>query len=152
MTTSAFYDSPWGRIRIDCGDGFVTCIRRANGESAGHCPTALSDEAARQLAEYFSGRRKCFDLPIRPEGTPFQLSVWNALLQIPYGETRSYQQIAAAVGNPKAVRAVGMACNRNPIWIVIPCHRVVGKNQSLTGYAGGLGMKQDLLALEANHI
>lgn len=85
---------------------------------------------------------------MKPAGTPFQLAVWNQLLQIPYGETRTYGQIAAAIGKPGAARAVGMACNRNPLWIAIPCHRVVGSNHALTGYAGGLDMKQALLTLE----
>ena len=89
-----------------------------------------------------------FDLPLRMQGTPFQQKVWAALREIPYGETRSYGQIAAQVGNPKAGRAVGMANNRNPIAIIVPCHRVIGANGSLTGYAGGLNVKQELLALE----
>jgi len=92
--------------------------------------------------------RKTFDVPIALNGTPFQLSVWNALLQIPYGETRTYGEIAAMIGNPKASRAVGMACNRNPIWILVPCHRVVGKNGALTGFEGGLDVKKALLDLE----
>ena len=111
-------------------------------------PSPLSDMVQRQLQEYFAGSRTSFDLPIKPKGTPFQLAVWQALEEIPYGETRTYGNIAAAIGNPKASRAVGMACNRNPLWIVIPCHRVVGSNHNLTGYAGGLSMKRALLELE----
>ena len=101
-----------------------------------------------QLQEYFEGKRTSFDLPILPKGTPFQLAVWKRLLEIPYGEVRTYGQIAAEIGNPKSSRAVGQAANRNPLWIVIPCHRVIGKNHSLTGYAGGLDMKRRLLQLE----
>ena len=94
------------------------------------------------------GKRKSFDLPLKPEGTEFQKKVWNALLDIPYGETRSYKDIAVAIGNPKACRAVGMANNRNPISIIIPCHRVIGANGSLVGYGGGLPIKIELLNLE----
>lgn len=101
-----------------------------------------------QFTEYEKGARKSFDLPLHIIGTEFQKKVWAALLEIPYGETRSYQEIAIRIGNPKAVRAVGGACNRNPIGIIIPCHRVVGKNGSLTGYAGGLDYKKMLLEHE----
>ena len=112
-------------------------------------PTPLLEEAARQLEEYFAGQRKEFSLPLAPKGTEFQLRVWQALLQIPYGETRSYGELAAMVGNPKACRAVGGANHRNPLSILIPCHRVVGTGGSLTGYAGGLSVKEFLLKLES---
>ncbi len=112
------------------------------------CPTPLLAEARRQLEEYFAGSRRVFDLPLTPEGTAFQRAVWEALQAIPYGETRTYGQIAAAVGRPKAFRAVGGACHCNPIGIIIPCHRVVGSSGRLTGYAGGLDRKAALLALE----
>jgi methylated-DNA-[protein]-cysteine S-methyltransferase len=102
-----------------------------------------------QLEEYFAGERQEFDLDLAPGGTPFQMQVWRALREIPYGETASYGEIAAAVGQPGAARAVGGANNRNPIAIVIPCHRVIGSNGTLTGYGGGLPRKQQLLALEA---
>lgn len=105
-------------------------------------------EAERQLKEYFLGERKVFELPLSLEGTEFQKKVWEQLLKIPYGETRSYGQIAAAAGNAKAGRAVGMANNRNRIAIVIPCHRVIGADGSLTGYGGGLDIKRFLLELE----
>jgi methylated-DNA-[protein]-cysteine S-methyltransferase len=110
--------------------------------------TSLLKNAALQLNEYLEGKRNSFDLPLNPKGTEFQKKVWAALCDIPYGETRSYKQIAECVGNPKACRAVGMANNKNPIMIFIPCHRVVGSNGSLTGYAGGLDMKEKLLLLE----
>jgi len=110
--------------------------------------SALIDKAAAQLEEYFDGERREFDLPLNPSGTPFQMAVWKELLAIPYGETRSYKQIAQNIGNPKALRAVGMANNRNPISIIIPCHRVIGSDGSLVGYGGGLDMKQKLLDLE----
>ena len=110
--------------------------------------TPLIKCAAKQLEEYFSKKRKKFDLPLNPEGTEFQLKAWEALQCIPYGETRTYGEIAAAIGNPKASRAVGMANNKNPIHIIIPCHRVIGANGSLVGYASGLEIKQMLLELE----
>ncbi len=104
--------------------------------------------ARTQLGEYFAGKRRGFDLPLAPRGTEFQRSVWNALAYIPYGETRSYAQIAASVGKPTAVRAVGAANGRNPLPIVLPCHRVIGADGSLTGFGGGLPTKRFLLALE----
>ncbi|GAA0487337.1 MULTISPECIES: methylated-DNA--[protein]-cysteine S-methyltransferase [Tatumella] len=119
-------------------------------------PELLSEEhpvllqAAEQLTEYFAGDRKCFDLPLQPEGTLFQRQVWQALAEIPYGETRSYRDIAARIGRPKAVRAVGGANGRNPLSIIIPCHRVIGADGSLTGFAGGTTVKQQLLQLEAS--
>ena len=105
--------------------------------------------AKEQLDQYFAGARRAFDLPLAPQGTPFQQAVWAALRTIPYGETRSYLEIARQVGNPKACRAVGMANHRNPLAIVVPCHRVVGAGGQLTGYAGGLDVKRRLLDLEA---
>ena len=110
--------------------------------------TPVLAEAGKQLKEYFSGERKEFDLPLAPVGTEFMLRVWKALQAIPYGETRSYKEIAAMAGNSKACRAVGMANNRNPIAIVIPCHRVIGANGDLVGYGGGLDKKIFLLDLE----
>ena len=102
-------------------------------------------EGERQLPAYFNGERQKFDLPLDAAGTPFQLKVWEALRQIPYGETRSYKDIAIAVENPKGVRAIGMANNRNPISIITPCHRVIGTSGKLVGYAGGLHLKEYLL-------
>ena len=110
--------------------------------------TALLDEAARQLAAYFAGKLRTFALPLAPAGTPFQRRVWAALREIPYGETRSYAEIAAMAGCPRGYRAVGLANNRNPLPILIPCHRVIGANGALTGYAGGLVVKEKLLRLE----
>lgn len=110
--------------------------------------TSLLKKAAEELAEYLEGERKTFSLPCNPKGTEFQKKVWSALRKIPYGETRSYQQIAEAIGNTKACRAVGMANNKNPILIVIPCHRVIGKNGSLVGFGCGIELKEKLLKLE----
>ena len=107
-------------------------------------------EACRQLGEYFAGTRTRFDLPLRSSGTPFQARVWQALLAIPAGETWTYGAIARAVGEPAAVRAAGAAIGRNPISVIVPCHRVIGADGSLTGYAGGLDRKRRLLALEAS--
>ena len=145
-----FFDacnSPFGKIRIGYEDGAVVSVCRCD-EDFLHIPSPISELACKQLEEYFSCQRKTFDFPIRARGTAFQQAVWQALREIPYGEVRSYGQIAAKIGKPGAARAVGMACNRNPLWIVIPCHRVVGSNRKLTGYAGGLDMKQALLKLE----
>jgi len=109
-------------------------------------------EAGRQLREYFEGRRQEFDLPLAPEGTTFQRAVWRCLQEIPYGETISYGELARRVGNPAASRAVGAANGRNPIPIVIPCHRVIGASGKLTGFGGGLPIKEALLALEARQL
>ncbi len=104
--------------------------------------------AQKQLEEYFAGKRRVFTLPLKPKGTKFQENVWNALLDIPYGETKSYKEIAIEVGNEQASRAVGMANNRNPIMILIPCHRVIGSNGSMVGYGAGISVKEYLLKLE----
>jgi len=110
--------------------------------------TALLKEAGRQLKDFLAGKRKAFELPLAPAGTEFQQKVWQALQAIPYGETRSYGEIARIIGQPKAFRAVGMANNKNPILVLIPCHRVIGANGNLVGYAGGLSVKEYLLNLE----
>lgn len=119
---------------------------RANGPGAG-LPGAVA-RAQEQLLAYFAGDLTSFDVPLRPAGTPWQQKVWRALVDVPFGETKSYRDIARQVGNPRAARAVGMALNRNPIAIIIPCHRVVGADGSLTGYGGGLALKERLLAHE----
>jgi methylated-DNA-[protein]-cysteine S-methyltransferase len=119
------------------------------GEDARH-PVLVDTE--RQLEEYFAGKRKSFELKLNPIGTDFQKKVWQALLRIPFGETRSYGEIARELGNPKAMRAVGAANGRNPIAIVAPCHRVIGASGELTGFAGGLPAKEHLLALERESV
>ena len=148
---SVLCGTPLGPVRVTEDRDGICSLRFVDGEAPGPEPPEgryLSD-AARQLQEYFSGARRAFDLPLSLQGgTPCQLRVWEALRRIPPGQTRSYQEIARAVGSERAARAVGMACNRNPIWILIPCHRVVGKNGGLTGYAGGLDRKRRLLELE----
>lgn len=141
------YPFPFGFLKIECDGDSVTAIHRLD-KAEKDCRSPLTDRAFRQISEYLKGGRITFDLPLVPEGTEFQRNVWAELQKIPYGETRSYKDIATAVGNPKACRAVGMANNKNPLMIVIPCHRVVGSDGRLTGYAGGLDMKAALLELE----
>ena len=146
--TVTYYPFPDGVLKIGCADGAVTSVSRVAARDIDGAPSALADQAHGEIMEYLAGRRRVFGFPIRAEGTAFQQRVWNALREIPYGETRTYGQIAEMIGSPKAARAVGMANNRNPVWIAIPCHRVVGADGSLVGYAGGLEMKKALLALE----
>ena len=141
---------PGFALRISAGPAGIRGIAFIDAAPAGEPPGGVLAEAVRQLRAYFAGRLRRFDLPLDLRGTPFQLRVWRALLEVPYGETRSYRQIAAAIGEPKAVRAVGAANGANPIAIVVPCHRVVGADGSLTGYGGGLTLKRKLLALEAD--
>lgn len=149
MKRIAIYHSPVGDMQLEYENGAVTALKTVKaGVQPEGAPDALAETVFRQLDEYFAGTRTAFDFPCAPQGTPFQQKVWAALCEIPYGETRSYKQIAEAVGKPKACRAVGMANNRNPIIIVIPCHRVIGANGALTGYGGGLEMKRALLELE----
>lgn len=114
--------------------------------------TSLIKNTKQQLDEYFAGKRKKFDIPIKLEGTDFQIKVWKELLKIPYGETCSYLDIAKRIGNPKASRAVGMANNKNKIIIIVPCHRVIGSNKKLVGYACGLDVKEKLLELERENL
>ncbi|MGI5986148.1 MAG: methylated-DNA--[protein]-cysteine S-methyltransferase [Clostridiales bacterium] len=143
----AIYDFPCGRLKIGYTDTSIRYILTTTEQGKGE-PSSISDLAASQLNEYFSGKRKNFDLPLEPLGTEFQKKVWAALSEIPYGDTRSYKDIADRVGSPKAARAVGGANNKNPLIIVIPCHRVIGANGDLVGYGCGLDMKRFLLELE----
>ena len=151
MPTLLSFDTPVGRIGIMEENGALTHLLLP-GEAApldatpGETP--LLRKAARELTEYFAGKRRAFDLPLAPAGTAFQKRVWDALAAIPYGETRSYGEVAARIGSPHAGRAVGGANHRNPLPILIPCHRVVGADGSLTGYGGGLHVKRALLVLE----
>lgn len=161
------YQSPIGVLKISDTDGKITglCLcNETDGDGLAESPselqrivwdggnqtscTPLLRDACRQLDEYFQGSRRDFDLPLGFAGTPFQESVWRALRTIPYGETRSYGDIAARVGNPRAVRAVGQANNKNPIMIFVPCHRVIHKNGSIGGFACGVEVKRYLLDLE----
>jgi methylated-DNA-[protein]-cysteine S-methyltransferase len=147
----AIVSSPVGPLRVVVDDaGALTHLLFASGEEAERAPGEPPglpglDEVERQLRAYFAGEREGFDIPLRPQGTPFQLAVWEALRAIPYAETRSYAQQAAAIGRPRAIRAVGAANGRNPISIIVPCHRVVGADGGLTGYGGGIAHKRWLL-------
>jgi len=157
MKNAFFYDYPIGKIAIVESAGTIShvdfqCNGKRDFDGFAIFETPLIKKAAKQLTEYFSKKRTKFDLPLSPAGTEFQLSVWRALETIPFGETRSYMDIAVQIGNPKACRAVGMANNRNPIAIIIPCHRVIGRDGSLTGFGGGLDAKQYLLDLEKSEI
>ena len=141
----------FGRDKLE-GVSFSTGSTRIEPETEWVPDNAKFKEAADQLAAYFKGELKAFNLAIEPQGTRFQEQVWEELVKIPYGETISYGQLAERVGNPKAARAVGMANKKNPIPIIIPCHRVIGKNGRLTGFGGGLDIKARLLELEQHHV
>ena len=142
------YETVLGDVTLVEEDGALLAISLKSIQEGTELETTIIKEAYRQITEYLKGERKVFDLPIRLRGTDFQQQVWTALLDIPYGETRSYKQIAEAIGNPKGMRAVGMANNRNPLLIVVPCHRVIGANGSMVGYGEGVEMKEFLLRLE----
>jgi methylated-DNA-[protein]-cysteine S-methyltransferase len=142
------YDTELGSVTFVEEDGALLAISTCRSCEGVCLETALIKEAHRQLCEYLKGERKTFHLPLAPKGTDFQKRVWKALMEIPYGETRSYKQIAVAIGNPKAVRAVGLANNRNPLLIVVPCHRVIGADGKLVGYGAGIEKKEFLLRLE----
>lgn len=148
-----YCDTPMGRIAIlEEAEKIIRIdIEKPKQPEEIEKETLLLQKAEKQIMEYFMGKRKNFDLPIHMEGTVFMKAVWQELLKIPYGETQNYQEIAIAIGNPKAVRAVGMANHRNPIPILVPCHRVIGKNGKLTGYALGLDKKEWLLNLEKDN-
>ena len=155
MKNIFYYNTKIGRIGIEENGSAITKIYFINNDEQEEIleknETALLKEAIKQLNEYFDGKRISFDLKLQPQGTVFQNKVWKALMEIPFGETRSYGEIAKIIGNEKASRAVGMANNKNPIPIIVPCHRVIGANGKLVGYAGGLDIKEMLLNLEKNH-
>jgi methylated-DNA-[protein]-cysteine S-methyltransferase len=141
--------SPMGPLTVAASDKGLAFIRFGNNVPEGAVTdVSANQETVAQLTEYFQGKRTHFDLPLDIEGTSFQKAVWAELLRIPYGETRSYGDIAKAIGRPGAARAVGMANHDNPLAVVIPCHRVVGRDGSLTGYAGGVHLKAQLLSIE----
>ena len=142
------YNTKFGKIYISADEKNILEIS-FNKPNCRTQETPLIKRAFSELEEYFNGQRKTFDLPLKLEGTEFQKKVWQELIKIPYGKTISYKELATSVGNEKACRAVGLANNKNKIMIVIPCHRVIGSNGDLTGYAGGLNIKKQLLDLEA---
>jgi methylated-DNA-[protein]-cysteine S-methyltransferase len=154
MRSHTVMDSPVGPLTLVAVDGTLAGLymqqqrHRPDAEVFGERDDAALTDVVRQVREYFDGRRRSFDVPLTLRGTPFQLQVWGVLREIPYGETMSYGELAARLGRPGAARAVGMANGRNPISIIVPCHRVVGADGSLTGYGGGLDRKEHLLAFE----
>lgn len=153
MSSKGYFDAPIGRLCIEEDDGFISGVHVvAQDEEFLQGNSALLTEAKKQLQEYFEGRRKEFNLPLLLRGTEFQKKVWQGLCTIPYGETISYKELAGIIGNPKAVRAVGGANNKNPIMIIVPCHRVIGADGSLVGFGCGLHVKKLLLELEGNVI
>lgn len=152
----AVMNSPMGPLTIASTEKGIASIQFGNTLPEGVVAEPVTNheahhEITEQLSEYFEGKRTQFELPLDVDGTDFQKAVWNELQRIPYGETRSYGEIAKAIGKPGAARAVGMANHDNPLAVVIPCHRVVGSNGSLTGYAGGLHLKAQLLSIESRH-
>ena len=151
MTEKFYYKSPIGILEIELKNDTIQRLRVIESCSKISERTGYFAEVVKQLDEYFAGKRTKFELNISPRGTEFQKKVWAELLKIPYGKTKSYQEIAEAVGKPNAQRAVGSACNKNPILLIIPCHRVVSKSGKLTGFACGVDRKEQLLKLEANH-
>ncbi|MCZ7457046.1 methylated-DNA--[protein]-cysteine S-methyltransferase [Streptomyces sp. WMMC940] len=152
--THTVTDSPYGPLTLVATDSVLSGLymteqrHRPGEEDFGEPDPRPFREVVRQLDAYFAGELKDFDLPMHLAGTPFQRTVWEQLLLIPYGETRTYGELAGALGNPGASRAVGLANGKNPIGIIVPCHRVIGASGSLTGYGGGLDRKQRLLAFE----
>ncbi len=149
-----YYKSPISLIKIEYEEDFVISLSFVkNVQTKGqNCDPKHVIELKRQLDEYFQGKRKKFNIPYKLEGTAFQKKVWAELCKIPYGTTKSYKEIALAIGNAKASRAIGNANNKNPLGIIIPCHRVIGANGTLVGYAGGVDAKEYLLNLEAFRI
>ncbi|MBC3766560.1 methylated-DNA--[protein]-cysteine S-methyltransferase [Neptunicella marina] len=143
-----FLQTPIGKLEIKASETGVHSILFVDSQPEKVSPSNLTDEACRQLNEYFNGKRRTFDLPLAAKGTDFQQRVWQALSTIPFGDTVSYAYIANAIGKPAAARAVGAANGKNPLSIVVPCHRIIGANGNLTGYAGGLERKAYLLNLE----
>ena len=144
----SYWQSPCGLMAISADEKGITSIRFVAESTAEASPSELTLACCEQLEAYFTGRLTTFNVPLNPAGTPFQQRVWHQLQAIPYGQTVSYGAIADGIGQPTASRAVGMANGKNPLTIIVPCHRVIGSNGKLTGYAGGLTRKQFLLALE----
>lgn len=147
-----YYSSEIGIIEINCSEDSVISLKFVKEKGESTEINEILDKTYRQIDEYFSGKRKSFDLKLKLQGTEFQKKVWNELTKIPYGKTVTYKDIATRIGNEKAVRAVGNSNNKNKIPIIIPCHRVIGKNGKLVGYAGGLDKKQWLLNHEKKFI
>lgn len=158
MTRFARFRTPLGTLVAIAAGGTLVGLHFEDGR---HAPPVAPQwredpyhsplrECAEQLADYFAGKRLCFDLPVAPRGTPFQQRVWREIARVPFGETITYAELAARAGSPGSARAAGAATGRNPLAIVVPCHRIVGANGALIGYAGGLARKERLLDLEAS--
>lgn len=152
MENYVIYETEIGLISIGYVDDSIVYFKKVDAVSiSGSKKNELTDRAYSQLVEYLNGERKIFDFKYSLRGTEFQKKVWKELCNIPYGETRTYKEIAISIGKPNVYRAVGLANNKNPVTIVVPCHRVVGSSGELVGYAGGLDMKKKLLSLEKKH-
>ena len=150
MTSKGYYNSPTGLLEIKAEGDAITSIAFAEEKKDDHPSSAVVEKCIQELDEYFHKGRKFFSVELKPQGTDFQKRVWNELLLIPFGKTISYEELAIRLGDIKAIRAVGLANGLNPIMIIIPCHRVIGKNGDLTGYAGGLATKEWLLYHEGS--
>ena len=149
MSATYTFSSPIGAVRLTEDDGSITRIELIDATDEA-TSTPLQREAARQILAFLRGERQQLEFPFRMVGTSFQQRVWHVLRQIPYGATRTYGEIAVEIGNPRASRAVGMACNKNPLLLIVPCHRVIGANGKLTGFAYGTDTKRRLLELEGS--
>ena len=144
-----YFESPVGLLELVVEENFLTELNFREEKSLEENPSAITRECVKQLEDFFSGKRNSFSLPLKPSGTSFQLEVWNHLQKIPFGKTISYLELARRLGNEKKIRAAGSANGKNPIAIIIPCHRVIGSDGSLIGYGGGLWRKKWLIEFES---
>lgn len=147
----AYYNFQFGTLKMQYEDETLYHLEVTTESIKQNQKNEFTDKIFKEIEEYLKGQRKSFDITYKLEGTKFQKNVWKVLEEIPYGKTYTYLDIAKKINNPKSARAVGGACNKNPIWLIVPCHRVIGTNGKLVGYAGGLNMKQKLLQIEANY-
>lgn len=147
----AYYHSQLGTVKMNYQNETLYSLKITNESIKDNRQNNFTDKVFREIEEYLNGQRKVFDIKYELEGTDFQRKVWKVLEEIPYGQTTTYLEIAKKINSPKAVRAVGGACHKNPLWFIIPCHRVVGANGKLTGYAGGLSLKDNLLKIEQTY-
>lgn len=148
MIHQAYYEIQFGLLHIVYEENVLLSLNVTSKRPEENSRTDFTEKIYHQITDYLAGKRKIFDILYTFQGTEFQKKVWHALEKIPYGEVRTYGEIAKEIGNSKAGRAVGGACHKNPIWLIVPCHRVVGANGSLTGYGGGISMKEKLLLIE----
>lgn len=148
----ACYNFEFGILEMQYEDETLFALKVIDKETTNNQKNEFTDKVFNEIKEYLAGKRKKFDIKYELKGTEFQKKVWQVLEEIPYGKTYTYLEIAKKINNPKAARAVGGACNKNPIWLIVPCHRVIGTNGNLTGYAGGLDMKEKLLQIENKNL